>query len=196
MAAEKAAKRPIKTSRSEPIRFHTNVRPSSREASEAKGSEQKDDSRLGESSSLQVLHKTKPISKPTTQHDYIDFFKHYYKKLSSEHRRWTTSQITKVIKLLWKKSKHPKKTLKRTIGLRSLKPLSGRRFFRKSKRLSAFESKILWKQLPYESKKEYERKGKGIESRFINYPGTVTYGSSKSVPGSTNIVANILSKIH
>lgn len=66
IAAEKAAKRPIKSSRNEPTRFHTNVRPSSRDVSEAKGSEQKDDSRLGESSSLQILQKTKPISKPTT----------------------------------------------------------------------------------------------------------------------------------
>lgn len=178
--------------------MHYNVRPASREGSEVKGSEQKEDSRLGESSSVQIFNKTKPIAKPTNQHDYIDFFKHYYKKLSNEHRRWTTSQITKVIKLLWKKTKKQGKNLKRrTAGVRSLKPISGRRFFRKTKRLSGFESKILWQRLPFESKNDWNSKAKGIEGHNIDFtPKTVSFSPYQSLPGSTNAVASMLNKIH
>ncbi len=100
IAAEKSAKKSLKSSKFQPTRFHSNVRPSSRDGSDFnRGSEQKDESGLGESSSILVV-KTKPISKPT-QSDYISFFKHHYKTLAKDHQRWTTAQITKVIKLLW-----------------------------------------------------------------------------------------------
>jgi len=34
---------------------------------------------------------------------YLQFFKYYYERLTSEHSRWNSTQITTIIKLLWKK---------------------------------------------------------------------------------------------
>lgn len=195
--AERSGKKSIKTSRFEATKIHSNVKAASVEGSEVRGSEQKDDSRLGESSSLQIITKTKTIAKPTTKNDYIDFFKYYYKKLSSEHRRWSTPQITKVIKLLWKKTKKEGKSLKRKDGrLRTLKPITGRRFFRKTRRLSAFEAKLLWRQLPYESKQVWDREAKGIEVHYSKKIESVKYGSSAVGPHSTNSISHLLATIH
>lgn len=131
-AAERSAKRPAtKASRFAATRMHSNIRAASSHGSELNRGSEQNDSRLGESSSLQVLVKTKPISKPT-QSDYISFFKHHYATLSRQHKRWTTPQLTKVIKLLWLKSKKQGRSLKRRDGkLRTTKPISGRRYFRR-----------------------------------------------------------------
>lgn len=96
----------------------------------------KDDSRVVESSSPAVfIGKTKQISKPS-QSDYISFFKTYYRNLAQQHPRWTTQQISTVIKLLWKKRKNQGKSLRKSDGrLRTSKPLSGRRYFRRVRRL-------------------------------------------------------------
>jgi hypothetical protein len=173
-AAEKAAKRP-KTSKFSSTRIHSNVRAASREGSDVRGSEHHD-SRFGESSSLQVLQKTKPIGKHHTQSDYITFFKHHYKNLASQHKRWTTTQITKVIRLLWQKSKKTKTLRRRDGQIRTSKPLSGRRFFRKIKNLSSKVAKHLWVRLPLESKKIWENKSKEIEVNNTEVKGQVKYG--------------------
>ena len=90
---------------------------------------------MGESSSPAVLVKTKQITK-NSQTDYITFFKSYYRNLSKQHPRWTTQQIASVIKLLWKKRKNAGKSLRKNDGrLRTTKPISGRRYFRKIRRL-------------------------------------------------------------
>ena len=34
---------------------------------------------------------------------YIQFYKYYYERLSAEHPRWNSTQVTSIIKLLWKK---------------------------------------------------------------------------------------------
>ncbi len=94
--------------------------------------------------------KTKPIAK-ASQIDYIAFFKTYYRNLAKQHPRWTTQQISSVIKLLWKKRKNQGKSLRKNNGkLRTSKPLSGRRYFRKVKNLDGLEAKIKWRLLPYE----------------------------------------------
>jgi len=36
---------------------------------------------------------------------YLMFFKHYYARLHTVHRKWSSNQITYIIKLLWKKKK-------------------------------------------------------------------------------------------
>lgn len=151
VAAERSAQKYIKPSFSA-TRIHTNVRAPSREGSEFnRGSEQKDDSRLGESSSPQVVVR-KPITK-ATKTDYISFFKYHYQRLSREHKRWTTQQISSVVKLLWKKKKGDSKTQKKRESRRiGKKPISGRRWFRKTRHLSASEASQYWKHFPRETR--------------------------------------------
>lgn len=135
VAAERSAKKYVKPSFSA-TRLHSNVRAPSREGSEFnRGSEQKDDSRLADSSSPQVYVR-KPITK-ASKSDYISFFKTQYQRLSKEHKRWTTQQIASVVKLLWKKRKGDTKVQRRRENkLRSKKPISGRRMFRKIRGLT------------------------------------------------------------
>jgi len=55
--------------------------------------------------------------------------------------------------LLWKKRKNKGKSLRKQDGkLRTSKPLSGRRYFRRVKQLTGLEAKIKWRLLPHESK--------------------------------------------
>ena len=143
------------------------MKPASREGSDFnKGSEQRDDSRNVDSSSPQAFLKTKPIAKP--QGDYIQFFKFHYKSLAQQHRRWSNKQIVSVIKLLWKKKKSQGKGLRKRDGrLRTSKPLSGRKYFRKTRQLSGWVAFEKWKRLPLESKHYW-----GNESRGIRYDNT------------------------
>ena len=127
---------------------------------------------------MQVVGKTKPIAKPTKT-DYIAFFKYHYAKLSREHKRWTTPQLTKVIKLMWQKSKREGKGLRKKDGrLRITKPMTGRRYFRRVKKVSGFEAKMIWRQLPLESKNNYEMQARHIEVQNIsNMQGKLKLGS-------------------
>jgi hypothetical protein len=56
--------------------------------------------------------------------EYLKFFKFYYDKLTVEHPRWSASQISTIIKLLWKKKLTTDKTSARS-SLRT--PRAGRR---------------------------------------------------------------------
>lgn len=176
IAAEKSATKHIKSSFSA-TRFHSNVKPSSRDGSEFnRGSEQKDDSRLGESSSLQVHVKSRAIAK-ASKSDYVSFFKHHYQRLTKEHKRWTTQQIASVIKLLWKKKKGDTKTLRRKDGkLRTSKPVSGRRYFRRFKHLTAAEANEAWKRLPFESRNLWTYEATGIHVNNTKVTNTATFG--------------------
>mgnify|MGYP000262378080 CR=1 FL=1 len=160
-AAERASRKVSKTSFT---KLHSNVKPSSRDGSDFnRGSEQKDDSRLGDSSSPQVLvQKTRPIIKASKE-DYVSFYKYHYKKLKGEHKRWTTTQITSVIRLLWKKKKSTTKGRKVGGKLRTTKPISGRRHFRKVRRLSAHEATFLWKHMPIETRNYWSHDSLGRE---------------------------------
>ena len=78
------------------------------------------------SSEMGQEHKVQTKKVVTHNEKYVHFFKYYYNRLASEHPRWTASQITTIVKLLWRKRK--------ISGQRfsiSEKPMSGRRRYRK-----------------------------------------------------------------
>lgn len=190
VAAEQAARKSIKTS-FKSTRFHSNVKASSRDGSDFnRGSEQKDDSRLGDSSTPPVLVKSKGIVK-TSRSEYLSFFKHHYAKLKKEHKRWSTNQISTVIKLLWKKKKGNNKTLRRRDGrLRTSKPLSGRRFFRKVRHLSGVDATFYWKRMPIETRNSWNNQSRGIviNNRKVGAGRPLTFG------GQVNPMAVLLSQ--
>jgi hypothetical protein len=163
VAAERSAKKQTTPAAFSATKMHSNIRQVERDGSDFnRGSEAKDDSRLVESSSPAVFIKTKQIAKPS-QSDYISFFKTYYRNLGKEHPRWTTQQISSVIKLLWRKRKNQGKSLRKTNGkLRTSKPISGRRYFRKVRHLDGAEAKIKWRILPYETKQYWSNEARGV----------------------------------
>ena len=64
-----------------------------------RGSEQKDDSR-NESDSVKVINaKRKTINKDYSNINYPTFYKQTYKRLHEQHKRWTSTQITSIIRL-------------------------------------------------------------------------------------------------
>jgi predicted nuclease of restriction endonuclease-like (RecB) superfamily len=64
--------------------------------------------------------------------EYLQFFKYYYNRLGAEHPRWSSSQITAIIKLLWKKRNlNTKMKSKKKIRNLQLNPISGRVMYRK-----------------------------------------------------------------
>jgi len=84
-----------------------------------------------------------------------------------------------VIKLLWKKRKNQGKSLRKRDGkLRTSKPLSGRRYFRRVKQLSGLEAKIKWRLLPYECKNYWKHESKGVEVNNTRVPGTLIFRPS------------------
>lgn len=85
IAAEQSARAAAKVA-VEPLsatKMYSNIRVVEREESDFnRASEARDESRLGESSEVNVVVvKTKPIAK-ATQSDYIAFFKTYYRNLA------------------------------------------------------------------------------------------------------------------
>lgn len=98
---------------------------------------------------------------------YIQFFKYYYARLSDQHKKWTPVQISSIIKLLWRKrSKKDKKTKLIKKELKE-KPVSGRIAFKRAKlseRVRSEEIQPRWKQLPRESKIEWDKKGNNWRS--------------------------------
>lgn len=104
--------------------------------------------------------KTKKIKKEKLEKEtkrkeseYLTFFKYYYSRLSSEHPRWTSGEITTIIKLLWKKrSMTPHRKQRKTIIDGTFKPVSGRVMYRREKQangLNIEQIKLLWKLLPF-----------------------------------------------
>lgn len=189
-AAERASRKVPKTTFSA-TKYHSNVKPASRDGSDFnRGSEQKDDSRLGDSSSPQVLvQKTRPILK-VSKEDYVSFYKYHYKKLKGEHKRWTTTQITSVIKLLWKKKKVSTKGRKVSSKMRTTKVISGRRHFRKVRHLSALETAFLWRHMPVETRQHWSNEALG---RDINNSKVGSGNPVRLNPGqSDNLMAVLL----
>jgi len=85
-------------------------------------------------------------------HDYIVFYKLYYRKLAKEHPRWTAAKISKIIKLLWMRRQ---KLVKRS-GTKAkmiskepkLRVVTGRVLFKKKKvreGINADQAKIMWR---------------------------------------------------
>lgn len=118
-------------------------------------SKSKDDSKVVESSSPKlIVAKTKKILKRSSS-DYISFYKLRYAKLHSTHPRWTSKQISSIIKLEWKKEKSADKKVRRVSRLGTRKPgkiLSGYRFYRKYRGFSYRESVKKWIHFPFETK--------------------------------------------
>ena len=107
----------------------------------------------------------------------MKFFKFYYDKLSVEHRRWSASQISTIIKLLWKKKLATDKAAVKA-SLRapiSRKKKSGRMTFRKNYGYSGIEALERWKQLPTETRRYWTGKGEGLRS-----------GERRRIPASIN----------
>ena len=89
----------------------------------------------------------KPVQ-PRPNQTYINFYKFYYNRLGVEHPRWSTSQITTIIRLLWKKRK-----MGGAKGEKKIERLmSGRMKYRKAKLAEGFleeDIKLNWKRLPH-----------------------------------------------
>ena len=115
----------------------------------------------------------------------MKFFKFYYEKLSGEHSRWTASQISTIIKLLWKKKLTTDKATGKA-GLRTPrkgKRQSGRMVFRRAHGYTLPEAVVRWRQLTIESKKYWMKKGEGASS-----------GDKKGVPSSISFRKNLIRK--
>jgi hypothetical protein len=102
----------------------------------------------------------------STSTEYLQFFKYYYSRLGAEHPRWSSPQITAIIRLLWKKRNLNAKMKQKKSRIRNLQlnPISGRVMYRKEKEAYGHELvqiQQMWRQLPYESKKYWELKGRG-----------------------------------
>jgi hypothetical protein len=69
---------------------------------------------------------------------------------------------------------------KRDGKLRTSKPLSGRRYFRKIKGLDRKEANIKWRLLPRESKNNYTNESNGVQINNVSVEGVVTYPSVKA----------------
>ena len=122
-----------------------------------------------------LLEQNKQDNQPRTE--YLKFFKFYYDKLSVEHRRWSASQISTIIKLLWKKKLATDKAAVKA-SLRapiSRKKKSGRMTFRKNYGYSGIEALERWKQLPTETRRYWTGKGEGLRS-----------GERRRIPASIN----------
>lgn len=155
-----------------------------------------EDVHIGEfqESSSQKPMKSRKISKRGNQSDYISFFKYHFDKLTREHRRWTSSQISSVVRLLWKKKKQDSGRLRKSSTLRSLKPKTGRKLFLEMQRPltnSHAERQQKWKRLPRES-----RRMMNIEANPALEPKmdrTMTRSSMRFSQDGQNGVLNFLS---
>ena len=125
-------------------------------------SNQRDDSKGVESSSPKLLVKTKKIAKT----DYIAFYKQRYERLHTEHPRWTSRQISSIIKLQWKKEKkqHTKlRTVDERTGLRrkSKRIISGYQYFKRYRGYDTKECVYKWLHFPFETKTLWKRVAAG-----------------------------------
>ena len=103
--------------------------------------------------------KTKKISKKS-QSEYLSFFKYHFKKLHEEHKKWSSKQISSIIRLLWHKKKNMNKPI--SMRTRSVKEISGRKFFLKMKKeegMSVDRRMKMWKHMPLETRKMWKMKG-------------------------------------
>lgn len=108
--------------------------------------------------------KKKRISKRESRQpktEYLKFFKFYYDKLTVEHPRWSASQISTIIKLLWKKKLTGDKAASKlpVRAPRLGRRISGRLAFRRNYNYNGIEGALRWKQLPIESKRYWKRRG-------------------------------------
>ena len=82
---------------------------------------------------------------------YIQFFKYYYERLSAEHPRWSSNQVTTIIRLLWKKRSRSSKRGPKKVRKETEKVLSGWQYYRRLKEGEGYTRTVikgLWKGLP------------------------------------------------
>lgn len=90
---------------------------------------------------------------------YIEFYKGQYSKYAREHPKWTSQQISVIIKLLWKNRlamREKRLGLKEGRAEKSKKIVSGRKAFLAAKGKSGM---LKWKKLPMESRVMWSKKG-------------------------------------
>lgn len=131
-----------------------------------------EDQKSDRSSYSVALHK-KALSPISKKERYSNFYKYHYSKLAQEHPKWTSREISHIVKLQWKdlqkKSKESsKRKLTKTKIIRRL--ISGMSwFFVKSRKngIPLREARKNWRKLPLESKKLYAWRaaGKNPEDR-------------------------------
>lgn len=129
-------------------------KPSAKRKSESdagRRSSQRDDSKPVDSDSFGQARspKVKRIIK-ASKIDYVGFYKEQSTKLHREHPRWNQSQISSIIRMEWKKRKlQLQKSQRMRMGQRrSLKMITGYKFFRKERRLDHDEAVKRWKRFP------------------------------------------------
>ena len=122
--------------------------------------------------------------------DYITFYKFHRASLAHQHPRWTSNQITVIIKMMWKKEKANKnistKSGKSQAGMK--KKLSGRVTFKRFRNLNFNQAKSIWKRLPFESKMMWTQMG---NPEFVKSDNSQTAFSMK-LNGEEDRISNIL----
>lgn len=180
ISAQRSAEEAIHKSSSPPVPPTKVFPPATTTAKQAasdseynRDSKSKEDSKLVDSSSPKILvGKSKKIGKAGGQ-DYTQFYKLRYAKLHALHPRWTSKQISSIIRLEWKKEKKNFKGVRKAkLGTRKpAKILSGYKFYRRYRGFSAKESIKRWVHFPYETKVYWTRasSGKGQEPKREKY---------------------------
>jgi hypothetical protein len=118
------------------------------------------------------MPEASPVSKGE---NYIAFYKFCYDKLSREHKRWSSSQVAAVVRLIWKKRKAHRKQrelIKKATAHKIIKKtVTGKVAFKHAKLQegrSNSEIMELWKRLPIESRKMWGQTGRGDEPKLSN----------------------------
>ena len=170
ISAQRSAEEAFQKSSSPPVPITKVFPPATTTAKQAasdseynRDSKSKDDSKLVDSSSPKVIvGKSKKITKRTSQ-EYLQFYKLRYNKLHAQHPRWTSKQISSIIRLEWKKEKKSFTVVRKTrLGTRKPgKILSGYRFYRRYRSLPSKDSIKKWLHFPYETKVYWTRASSG-----------------------------------
>ena len=139
----------------------TDSRKSAKNMEEQLGAEVQDSLRVNLSmvSEMQAEGDRPKAEKKGGNMSYIEFYKGQYSRYAREHPKWTSQQISVIIKLLWKnrlRMREKRLALKTGSVEKSKKIVSGRKAF-----LTAMgkNSMMKWKKLPKESRMMWDKRG-------------------------------------
>lgn len=156
-----------------------------------KDSNQKDDSKPVDSSSPKlIVGKTKQIKKAK---DYITFYRETYNRLHKQHPRWTSIQISSIVKLQWKKEKNIRKKGADAADKkkkRSSKNVTGYLFFRRYRGLTFKQAISKWRRFPRETKLRWVSAASQKEPVTKNEKMTLTIRNPNNVFFLRNKVAS------
>lgn len=124
--------------------------------------------------------------------DYITFYRFHRSSLIQQHPRWTSNQITVIVKMLWQKEK-AKRSMSRSMKGKSQvgamrKKLSGRVTFKRFRNLNFNQAKSIWRHLPFESKIMWSQMG---NPEFVKSDNSQKSFSMK-LNGDEDRISNIL----